>query len=216
MSIKYVSKNTLDRVVANINDQYAKKTDLAEYSVAAQTTEDGFASTYQLTKNGSPVGAKINIPKDIFVQDVSQTPVTVTENDKPVAGYKVGDKYIDFTIATSKDDSKAQHLYLLVSDLCDEYLGDELSIHLDTTTNKFSLKLDSTNANGLEVGDNGLKLNLASTTSAGAMSAADKTKLEQALTSDTLAAEFVEITNDEVDNLFKNPPALTPAAPVES
>lgn len=198
-NIKYASKNSLSHLVANINDTYLKKNEVVGYEIAAGTAADGMASTYILKKSdGSQAGLTINIPKDIFVQDVSKFPVTVTEADNPVTGYKVGDKYIDFTIATSKDAAESQHLYLLVSDLCDEYFGDGKAITLDTSTNQFSLKVDSTNANGLEVTDAGLKMNLASTTAAGAMSTADKVKLDAALTDEN----FEEVTNAEIDEMF--------------
>ena len=39
-----------------------------EYSVVKQgTAEEGFFSTYYLTKDGAQVGEKINIPKDFLV-----------------------------------------------------------------------------------------------------------------------------------------------------
>ena len=197
--IKVASKEALNRVVSNSLDIFAKKTDLPSFNVVkAETADDGFASSYKLMNGDQQVGATINIPKDIFIQSVSETPVTVTEADTPVAGYKVGDKYIDFTFSTAADGGTEKHLYLLVSDLCDEYHGDNQSIVLDTETNTFSLKLDAPNTNGLEITAEGLKLNLATTTTPGAMSAADKTRLAQCVTED----QFEGITNEEIDAMF--------------
>ena len=44
----------------------------SEYSIQkAETADEGFASTYTLTKDGVQVGSKINIPKDMVVQSFS-------------------------------------------------------------------------------------------------------------------------------------------------
>lgn len=90
----------------------------SEYAIAkAETAEDGFSATYQLTKDGEPVGAKINIAKDMVVQSGA---VKVCEAaNTPVSGYKKGDKYIDLLLANSDD----QHVYVLVSDLVDTYVA---------------------------------------------------------------------------------------------
>ncbi|MGN1208775.1 MAG: hypothetical protein ACI4SV_00630 [Duodenibacillus sp.] len=86
------------------------------YSVVKQTTaESGYSATYQLTKDGTGVGEKINIPKDMVVQSGSVK--TVTTANSPVAGYKVGDKYIDLVLANATN----SHIYVLVSDLIDVY-----------------------------------------------------------------------------------------------
>ena len=88
----------------------------AEYRIVKQATADaGYSGTYYLTKDGTAVGDKINIPKDLFVQSVTLKTVTTANN--PVNGYKVGDKYIDWVIANSEN----QHIYLLVSELVDVY-----------------------------------------------------------------------------------------------
>ena len=98
---------------------------VATYSISKQgIPEDGYACTYVLTKDGVPEGDKINIPKDMVVE--SGDVKTCIEDDKPVTGYKVGDKYIDLVLANSKN----THLYILVTDLVDTYLqGDGISIN---------------------------------------------------------------------------------------
>ena len=92
----------------------------AEYSIMkAETPEDGFAASYNLTKDGVATGTTINIPKDYLVKSGSIK--TVDTADTPVAGYKVGDKYIDFIVNTVDGEGNESHLYLLVSELVDAY-----------------------------------------------------------------------------------------------
>lgn len=51
----------------------------SEYSIQkAETADEGFASTYTLTKDGVQVGSKINIPKDMVVQSGSVKTVTAS------------------------------------------------------------------------------------------------------------------------------------------
>lgn len=89
--------------------------DVPEYTVTkAETAENGYSATYILAKDGTQVGEKINIPKDMVVQSGSVK--TVTTADTPVAGYVVGDKYVDLVLANSDN----SHVYILVSDLVDK------------------------------------------------------------------------------------------------
>lgn len=86
------------------------------YSLAkSETADDGFSATYQLTQDGTPVGDKINIAKDMVVQSGQVS--TVVTDDVPVQGYKVGDKYIDLLLANTDN----EHIYIPVSDLVDVY-----------------------------------------------------------------------------------------------
>ena len=105
---------------------------LPEYTITKDAqAESGYAHTYHLTKDGVNVGASINIPKDMVVESGSVE--TCTQDDVPVQGYKVGDKYIDLVLANSGQ----SHLYILVSDLIDVYQG---STYIDITNNTISLK----------------------------------------------------------------------------
>lgn len=105
---------------------------LPEYTIAKDAqAETGYAHTYHLQKDGVNVGASINIPKDMVVE--SGTVETCTQDDVPVQGYKVGDKYIDLVLANTSQN----HLYILVSDLIDVYTG---STYIDITNNTISLK----------------------------------------------------------------------------
>lgn len=63
---------------------------------------------------------------------------------------------------------------------------------VDITSHEVSAVVDSSNANGLSVGSNGIALAAATTSAAGAMSAADKTKLDG----------FTEATDSEVQDII--------------
>ena len=105
---------------------------LPVYSIAKDAqAETGYAHTYHLTKDGVNVGASINIPKDMVVE--SGTVETCVQDDVPVQGYVVGDKYIDLVLANTAQN----HLYILVSDLIDVYQG---STYIDIVNNTISLK----------------------------------------------------------------------------
>ncbi len=95
--------------------------------VAKDNTEDaieklgdaaeGYSATYRLKKtvdgSSSYVGAEINIPKDLVVQSGSVK--TVTEDDQPYVGAKVGDTYIELIL----NDAEASHIYIPTSGLID-------------------------------------------------------------------------------------------------
>ena len=141
--------------------------------VKKATANAGYIASYQVTVDGTVVGADINIPKDYLVKSADIKVVAAA--DDPYAGAVVGDKYIDFVVNTVGGDGNESHIYLSVQDLVDEYTaGDGIEI---SATNVIAIKL-GTNANGLKVGAAGLELDEATTTAAGAMSATDKTKLD--------------------------------------
>ena len=140
-------------------NQKIEDIEIPEYSLVKQgTAESGYLSTYYLTKDGAQVGEKINIPKDFLVN--SADILEVDTADQPYAGAQVGDLYIDFVI-NSKDRRRHQpsHVYLPVNELVDAYTGGN-GIDI-SASNVVSVKIDSANANGLEVGAAGLKLNAA-------------------------------------------------------
>ena len=124
------------------------------------TPESGYFETYYLSKDGAVVGDKINIPKDYVLKNVELKSVTVVDN--PYTGAAVGDPYIDFTINSMDNTGTASHIYLSMKD--------------------YAIKIDTANANGLEYGASGLKIGLASESTAGAMSAQDKKDLASAKT----------------------------------
>lgn len=90
----------------------------ADYTVVKDdVAATGYAATYHLTKDGTNVGAAINIPKDMVVSSGSVE--TCTEADVPVEGLEVGDKYIDLVLANAS----SSHVYIPVTDLVDIYTG---------------------------------------------------------------------------------------------
>lgn len=177
---KLVKLEALKSLSQKIKSDYATKDELAaikvpEYSVSKQATaETGFLSTYILTKDGAQVGEKINIPKDFLVNSADILEVE-TEND-PYEGAAVGDLYIDFVVNSKDADDTATHIYLPVNELVDAYTGGN-GIEV-SPQNVISAKVDTANANGLGVTAAGFKLDLATTSTAGALSATDKTKLD--------------------------------------
>ena len=141
--------------------------------VKKATANDGYIATYQVTVDGTAVGADINIPKDYLVKSADIKVVATA--DAPYVGAVVGDKYIDFVVNTVDGDDNESHIYLSVQDLVDEYTaGNGIDI---SDTNVISVKLGA-DANGLKIGANGLELDEATATTAGAMSAADKEKVD--------------------------------------
>lgn len=88
-----------------------------EYSMAESTTTEGYAKTYSLTKDGTEVGVKINIPKDLVINSGSVKEVTTANT--PYTGAAVGDKYLDLVL----NDSAEDHIYIPVKDLVDVYTG---------------------------------------------------------------------------------------------
>ncbi|MCM1260504.1 MAG: hypothetical protein NC222_06075 [Staphylococcus sp.] len=107
----------------------------SEYTIVKdETAEEGFSATYSLTKDGTAVGAKINIPKDMVVQSGSVKTCTVA--DQPVEGFKVGDKYIDLVLANAE----STHIYILATDLVDVY---KAGTGLKLTDNTFSVDVEA-------------------------------------------------------------------------
>lgn len=170
----------LKELANKIKSDYATKAELQaiqipEYSVAKQATaEAGYLSTYYLTKDGAQVGEKINIPKDFLVN--SADILEVETADDPYEGAQVGDLYIDFVINAKGGGDTATHIYLPVNELVDAYTGGN-GIEV-SAQNLISAKIDTANANGLGVTAAGFKLDVATASTAGAMSAADKAKLD--------------------------------------
>jgi len=49
------------------------------------------------------------------------------EDDKPLSGLKIGDKYFDFTVNVAAGTSEETHLYVSLKDLTDVYVGSQTS-----------------------------------------------------------------------------------------
>ena len=177
---KLTNLKSLKDLATRISTDFATKKELQAISIPDYTivkqgaAEAGYLSTYYLTKGGEQVGEKINIPKDFLVN--SADILEVEEENQPYDGAQVGDLYIDFVINSKAADDTATHIYLPVNELVDAYTGGN-GIEV-SASNVISAKIDADNANGLGVTANGFKLDLATTSTAGAMSASDKTKLD--------------------------------------
>lgn len=129
------------------------------YTITKDETSTDYAAVYHLAKNGTDVGEAINIPKDLFVQSGE-----IVDNPE---GQPAG-KYIKLVLQ-----NQAEPIYINVADLVDAYTaGNGITI---SATNEVSANVVA--ANGLSVDAGGIKLGVASAQSAGAMSAADFTKL---------------------------------------
>lgn len=177
---KLTNLKSLKSLATRISQDFATKDEVQAitvpvYSISKQAAaESGYFATYQLTKDGEQVGEKINIPKDFLVNSADIK--TVEAEDDPYDGAQIGDLYIDFVINSKNGDDTASHVYLPVNELVDAYTGGN-GIEV-SASNVISAKIDTANANGLGVTANGFKLDVATTSAAGAMSAADKTKLD--------------------------------------
>ena len=186
-------------------------------SVAEKSSPNtGYLKSYQVTVNGTPVGVDIDIPKDFLVKSAESGVVTAA--DKAAGGkfendtdYNIGDAYLDFVINVKSGTATDEHVYVNVKNLVDVYSNGD---GLDLTNNVFSIKIDSSNANGLGVTSAGLKLALATPDTysdgtktadgtAGAMSSADKYKLSIALTEN----DITDYTEAELRTLLGLPAA---------
>lgn len=159
-----------------------------EFVIEAQKApEAGYSATYKLKRtegeNVTYVGDAVNIPKDAVLS--GGTFEIVETADAPYAGAKVGDPYVDLVIANAE----SSHIYIPMKGLVDTVAaGDGIKVE----NNTISIKLDEVNANGLTVGVDGLSLATATAISAGAMSAADKTAL------DTAVSDIIDVKNSIV------------------
>lgn len=130
------------------------------YDIVKDADSGDYAAIYHLTKDGVNTGAAINIPKDLFVKSGEIV-------DNPT-GQPAG-KYIKLTLQ-----NQDEPIYINVADLVDAYTaGNGITI---SATNEVSAKVVA--ENGLSVGASGIAMALATAAAAGAMSSADKGKLD--------------------------------------
>lgn len=123
------SENKIDVVIDPAEDNALQNTEtglkvvvpevvVPQYTIEKLTTAtSGASASYQLKKGNQAVGVTIDIPKDMVVS--AGEVKTVEEVDNPYKGAKVGDIYIDLTIANATLD----HLYIPANKLVDEYTG---------------------------------------------------------------------------------------------
>lgn len=164
-----------DNALKLVTDGLKVELDAApEYVIEKEgTATEGYLATYVLKKDGVQAGVKIDIPKDYLVK--TATVETVEIVDQPYIDAVVGDKYIDFTVNTVGDDGNESHIYLSVKDLVTPYTaGNGIEI---SGSNEITVKVDKTN--GLSVNETGISLAVATAENSGAMSGADKAKLDE-------------------------------------
>jgi len=137
-------------------------------------SSSAYAASYVVKQNGVQVGTAIDIPKDYLVK--SATIEVCQTADTPVAGLQPGDKYIDFVVNAKDGQGEESHIYLPIADLAHVYKAGN-GINIDNS-DVISAVVDTNNANGLSVGANGIAMALATSGASGAMSAADKAKLD--------------------------------------
>lgn len=115
--------NALTAAKAYTDTEIGKvNTSLTAYDVTVKkldTATEGYASTYIVEQGGIQVGAKIDIPKDLLLKEASLKECSA--ENVPVAGYKVGDKYLEFIVNTANNDETSKPIYINVKDLVDVY-----------------------------------------------------------------------------------------------
>ena len=107
----------------------------AEYTIAKKGDSGDYAAIYQLTKDGTPVGVDINIPKDMVVQSGQ-----VVKNP---AGQPAG-TYIVLTLANATSDK----LYINVDSLIEYVTGGTPADGIITTSVSDDFVLTATINNG--------------------------------------------------------------------
>lgn len=97
---------------------------VATYNLVAKTAnvDESYAAQYEFKVNGNTV-TTINIPKDQVLKNAEI--LSVTEENLPYTGAKVGDKYIKFEFQNNTTPQ-----YLAVQDLVDVYTADETYINM--------------------------------------------------------------------------------------
>ena len=163
-------KDLSDWVTAIIARFTTDEADVASIALVKQSTPDvGYAETYYLSRGGQARGVKINIPLDKKLASGSlivATQADVAYDPTVVAGRR-------YLLLMLSNETPGR-VYVDVNDLVDIYTG---SNAVSVVNKQIDIFIDSSNANGLSKGATGLKMALASTTGAGAMSAEDKVKL---------------------------------------
>lgn len=162
-----------------------------EYTIAeASIPAEGYLKSYELRKNGSKVGASINIPKDLVVS--SGEVKTVETADDPYEGAVKGDLYLQLIIA-----NQSTPVNIPVKSLTDVYTA---GAYLQLSNGQFSVNYSSLKTQ--------LDTDLAITTTKNKVTAlettvGDSTKgLVKDVTDikDTLGSEDSGLTKDVADN----------------
>lgn len=132
LRVKIDDKNT-NALTASPSGLYATSYDLSP----VENPADGYASQYVFTKHGvsGDETVTINIPKDQVLKNAEI--LSVTEENLPYTGAKVGDKYIKFEFQNNNTPQ-----YLAVQDLVDVYTADEVYINM-SESNEITLDIEA-------------------------------------------------------------------------
>lgn len=157
------SKTAKIQILGATTEPEASKT-TATISYKGESTS--VAARYYLQIEGkdysySLSGDYIDIAKDSFLNDAGTA--TVTEDDKPYPGARVGDKYMWFDFM--KADGTHKFVYIPLKDLIHDIIGIQaIKIELNSSTNKNEARLvldPDSPKDTLTQSDNGLKIALA-------------------------------------------------------
>jgi len=191
---RYLEEQGLQALLEELKLKVVTKSEneIITYSIKPDASSSEYAAVYRLYEkinNGEPTpveGSVINIPKDFLVK--SATLETCVEDDVPVEGYKVGDKYIDFVINTKDGTAENEHIYINLKDLINPYIAgnginiqdNEISVKTTGIINvdNNGINVNVTQGNGLNTIDDTLKIETVTQLSNGVMLKEDKVKLD--------------------------------------
>ena len=109
--------NTIKGTKKYVDEQIAAipEVTVPEYTIVkSNTPSSGAFATYELKKNGTLAGAKIDIPKDYLVKSAN---IKTATGDSDPSGFPDGTKYIDFVVNSVEGLGNESHIYLNVNDL---------------------------------------------------------------------------------------------------
>lgn len=131
---------------------FITESDIPDITIARQeTAESGAAATYILQKDGSQVGAKINIPKDLLLQSASvETVGSTPDSTESAHNLSTGDSYIKLVANTVDGDNSQTPLIIPIDDIFDLQTADESTITLSNGV--FSVKASGINTSQLTDG----------------------------------------------------------------
>lgn len=140
--------DALSTSVKDVSSDYLKQADKMTLSsslsidvVKNDEADDGSFATYEIKQGGKKVGTSISIPRDFLVK--SGELKTCAEDNVP-AGFKTGEKYIDFIINAKAGKDEESHMYINVNDLVDVYTGmSSDSVAISIEDNKVSATVNA-------------------------------------------------------------------------
>lgn len=122
----YITDATFDDATHTLT---VTKGTLPEYSIEETTASADAFKTYQLTKDGTATGTKIDIPKDLVLKEGALKRVEAANT--PYVGAVVGDYYLELVL----NDDAGTKINIPLKELTDVYLaGTGLSFDADTRT----------------------------------------------------------------------------------